>query len=53
MTLEKIREMADLRVRTRKMGSFMSFRPTINLFVDFSHRLSLEATGDAARFLIK
>ncbi len=41
--------MADLRVRTRKLGSFMSFRPTINLLVDFLHRLSLEATGDPAQ----
>jgi hypothetical protein len=30
----------------------MSFRPTINILVDFLHRLSLERTGDAARFPI-
>ncbi len=42
--------MVDLRVRKRKMGSFMSFRPTINLLVDFLHRLSLQPTPRAARF---
>jgi len=31
------------------MGSFISFSPTINLYVDFSHRLSLEATEDPAK----
>jgi len=35
--------MADLRVRTRKICSFMSYRPTINLFVDFSHTDDMES----------
>jgi len=42
----------DLRVHTSLIDSFLSFRPTINLFADFSHSLSLEATGDASRFAI-
>ena len=42
------RIMAYLWVHTLNIGSFVSFCPTINLFVDFLHRLSLERTGDAA-----
>lgn len=33
-------KMDDLRVRTRLLGSYLSFHPTINHFVDFLHRLS-------------
>ena len=40
--------MADLRDHTSETGSLIGFCPTINLFIDLLHRLSLERTGDSA-----
>jgi hypothetical protein len=40
--------MADLRDHTSETDYLLGFCPTIDLFIDLLHRLSLERTGDAA-----
>jgi hypothetical protein len=41
--------MTSLRDRTHNKDIFLSFSPTIILYVDFLHRLSQEATEDPAQ----
>lgn len=45
------RKITDLQVHTLIMGSFLIFSPTINLFIDFLHSLSMGRTRDSVEFV--